>query len=108
MRCPACKSTITSQDATADAKRETYKCSNCGAYSTPNLDWKLLVLLALVAAPVLDVLVQFVLQSVAQDVFGAASKDAISLTSMVSTAVILIVVYSHLRRPKLISPGSAD
>ena len=108
MRCPACKSTITSADAVSKVKGETYKCTNCGARSTSNFDWKLLLLLALVAAPVLEVLVQFILQSALKHGFGAASKDVITLISMISTAAILIAAYSYLRRPKLIRPDSTE
>jgi len=110
MRCPACKSTLTSQDTEANTKVETYKCPNCGARSTPNFDWKLLVVLALVAAPVLDALVRFVLQTVGKYILGpaVASKDAITLISMISTAIILIALYSYLRRPKIIQSDSAD
>lgn len=110
MRCPACKSTLTLHDAETTAKGEIYKCPHCGTRSTPNFDWKLLLVLAMVAAPVLDVLVQFILQTFGKYILGpaVASNDAITAISMIGTAIILIMLYSYLRRPKIIHPDSAD
>lgn len=109
MRCPSCKATITSQDAVPNAQFEAYKCPRCGAHSTPNFDWKLLAVLALLGAPVLDGFLYFVLQNLGAEVLGPTlgSKDAITAISLLITSVVLIAVYSYLRRPKIVARESS-
>jgi hypothetical protein len=104
MRCPCCKSTITAHDAVADATNEIYKCPICSARVAPNFDWKLLILLGLAVAPLVDGLLQFALQNLGGDALASTvgSKDASTVISMVATTVIIIAAYSYLRRPRVI------
>ena len=102
MQCPACKSELPLQEATS--ANEVYKCSKCGATSIRKYSVTLLLVLALIAAPIFDFIFQFSLELLASrvlDVPGQA-RDAIAIASVISTTIILIIAYIHLRRLRLI------
>ena len=66
------------------------------------------MLLALVVAPLLDVGLMALLETVANAFFESAiiTRDACTLIAAVVTAVTLIGAYSYLRRPKVWETGT--
>jgi hypothetical protein len=98
MRCPSCKSTLRSEDLATDTATGKYKCVRCGARWIPKYDWKVLIVLVLVVAPILDFILQFVFTVLAKSMFGeSAPNEAIVASAVVSTIAVLFVAYRYLR-----------
>ena len=104
MRCPSCKSMVTSHDTVPGAETKTYKCPNCSSHIVTNLDWKMFIILGFIAAPVFDGVLQFALQTLAGDflVSTFGSKEGSNVISLIGTTIVGIALYAYLRRPKII------
>lgn len=105
MRCPSCKSTITSHDSVPGGEAETYKCPNCSSYIVVRLDWKLFIILGFIAAPLFDGILQFGLQTLAGDMLVSTfgSREGSNVISLIGTTILVIALYSYLRRPKIMA-----
>ena len=88
----------------ADSAGEKFECQNCHAECAVIFDWKLGLIILFIAAPLLDALIQALLEALPAETFGTwlPRQDAIVLISLVATAVVLTAGYTHLRRPTVL------
>jgi hypothetical protein len=103
MRCPNCRSIL---NADTESSTQEYECVNCRIRWAVRFDWRVFVIGLFVGAPILNGLIQLLLETAGSRLLGdwAASKDGVILISFVLTTLALLAAYAYLRRPIVREP----
>ena len=101
MRCPSCSAGVPRFDAWGH-EPASYRCAACAAHFSVNTSGKLWLILAFVVAPLVQIVVDFLLATAITDMFEVHfSVVESTIISGVVTLSVVIALYVYLRRPQL-------